>query len=102
MAMDILIQGFNHKVHADRIVQQLQTQQHLVPHQSLAVALQEAQVRIGFCPQAAQLAMGVLQLDPSRKIGRLRQCELAQLSRTIYRLWHQKSSANPAALRQPA
>jgi hypothetical protein len=101
MAMDILIHGFNHKVHADRIVQQLQTQQHLGPHQSLAVAVQEAQVRIGFCPQAAQLAMAVLQLDPSRKIGRLRQCELAQLSRTIYRLWHQ-SSSNPAALAQRA
>jgi hypothetical protein len=102
MAMDILLQGFIHKVHADRIVQQLQTQQHLGPHQSLGVALQEAEVRIGLCPQAAQLGMAVLQLDPSRKIGRLRQCELAQLSRTIYRLWHQKSSANPAALPQPA
>jgi hypothetical protein len=80
-------QDLLHAVQADRIVGSLQTQQHLRPHQALNAAVAAAQLESGFCERAGEMAMAVLHLDPQRKIGRLRSCELAQLARTIHRLW---------------
>jgi hypothetical protein len=40
--------------------------------------------------------MDRLQLDGSRKIGRLRRGELIQLARGIHRLWVQSVSTDPA------
>ena len=82
---------------ADRIVSQLQSQQHLRPHQSVREAVDRAQADTGFCPRAAEQAITSLQLNASGKIGRLRGCELVQLGRTIYRVWQQAISAQPSA-----
>lgn len=86
MTSSHLLNKHAHDVPADRICHQLQLQQHLNPHQSLAGALRQTHVSAVWYPQAVQQALHILQLDSSRKIGRLKQCELAQLSRTIQRL----------------
>jgi hypothetical protein len=85
---------------ADRLLAELQRQQHLFPHQLLGEALAQVRGRTGFCPQAGEAAVELLSLDGTRKIGRLRRSEIAQLARTIYRLWRQNLAA--ASESQPA
>jgi hypothetical protein len=93
--MDLSLLGFIRGMQADRIIEHLQTQQHLWPHQSLGTIVTRAQEALGFCPRAGERAISTLKLDPERKIGRLKQCELTQLARTIYRLWLQSTSIQP-------
>ena len=94
--MDRQFSEFIDNVQSDQIVGQLQTELHLRPHQSIAEAIGRARAATGFCPGAADEAMHALRLDGTRKIGRLRRCELVQLARVIYRYWRQPAHA-PAA-----
>lgn len=81
---------------ADQLVQQLQTAQHLAPHRALGEALERARHETAFCPLAAERAVESLQMDPQRKIGRLKRCEVAQLARAIVRFWKQGVGAEAA------
>lgn len=87
--MDRTYLRFVNSVSAERIIAQLQTAQHLWPHELVQQAVQRAGQETGFCPDAAQRAMRLLQLDSSRQIGRLKRCELVQLGRAIHRQWLQ-------------
>lgn len=70
----------------DRIVSQLQTQQHLRPHQTLAQAIERAGLQLGGCSNLFRQATEGMRLDVTRKIGRLKSCELTQLARMAWRL----------------
>lgn len=94
--MDLSLLGFIRGLQADRIINHLQTQQHLWPHRPLGAIVALAQEELGFCPRAGERAISTLKLDPQRKIGRLKQCEVTQLARTIHRLWLQNSSVPQA------
>ena len=62
---------------SDHILADLSARQHLTPHKSLGVALDESSNRLGFCPNAAQTAVGWLGLDTARALGRFtRTCEV--------------------------
>ena len=80
-------------VGAVKIVDALQSHQHLHPHRSLKESLANVSSEIGFCGGAADLAMSGLRLDPQQSIGRMRSPELAQLAHAIYRHWR---TLNPA------
>jgi hypothetical protein len=73
----------------DRLVQEFENQQHLHPLETVRQTVDRVQAAIGFCPAAAGRALESLKMDPQRKIGRLRHCELIQLARVIHRLWQQ-------------
>lgn len=74
---------------SNQILQDLSTRQHMGPHRPLGEALDRASQTLGFCPQAAAMALRWLQLDSNMAIGRLRRTQLIQLSRSIYRFWRQ-------------
>ena len=78
-----------HIPHADALLACFSTRQYLHPHQSVAETMTAAQGELGVCPMAAQTALDWLQINPERPIGRLRRCELVQLSRSIHRFWLQ-------------
>ena len=86
---------------SDQILADLSTRQHLTPHKSLATALEEASQRLGFCPNAAQTAVGWLGVNTSRSLGRFTRTELIQLARSIHRYWWQALNVNREAS-QPA
>lgn len=81
---------------ANRILADLTGRQHLRPHRPLGEALAAAAADLGFCPGAAETAIGWLQLDPAGAIGRLKHAELIQLARSIHRFWRQ-SLTTPAS-----
>lgn len=81
---------------ADRLVSLLQAQQHLKPHQTVAQALDRIRQQAGLCPSLCGEALELLQLDASRKIGRLKGCELTQLGRALGRLCQQATTIAPA------
>lgn len=83
---------------ADRIVHQLQVQQHLKPHQTVAKALDCVGRQAGFGAALCGEALELLRIEPSRKIGRLKGCELTQLARAVWRLWKQPASIPSAAV----
>jgi hypothetical protein len=93
MVMDGWSAGFARTLYAEHVSQHLQRQQHLDPQRSLETAMARAERELGFCPEAGQRALTTLGLDRSRKIGRLKRCELVQLARTILRNWHQTLAA---------
>jgi hypothetical protein len=70
-----------------QIIEQLQTEQFIRPHQTVADAMQRARDVIGFCPDAAAHALRWLEIDAAQKVGRLRRTELLQLSRCLQRAW---------------
>jgi hypothetical protein len=74
---------------SDRLVSLLQSQQHLRPHQTVGEALDQVRRQAGFAAGLAGEAIDLLQLDVSRKIGRLKGCEVTQLARAVWRLWKQ-------------
>ena len=71
------------------IVDALQKQQFLRPHQMMSQAVSEAGQTARFCPQAADRALRWLDLNADKPIGRLRLSELLQLARSIQRFWRQ-------------
>ena len=77
---------------AETILSFLSESQYLHPHQPLEEVLQGAADVAGVCPEAIAMTMQRLQLDSSKRIGRLRSSELVQLSRCIYRNWKQAAS----------
>ena len=79
---------------ADGILRELTVRQHLTPHRPLGDAVGDIIERVGACPEAAARAMGRLDLDPSRSIGRLKRGELIQLARGMYRLWSRSLAAD--------
>ncbi|MDB5298984.1 MAG: hypothetical protein JWO87_647 [Phycisphaerales bacterium] len=81
---------------SDQILQEFTTRQHMTPHRTLGEVLETASQALGFCPQAGETAMGWLQLDAGKAIGRLRRTELIQLSRSIHRFWRQGLAAKGA------
>ena len=81
----------------DDILRELSTRQHLVPHRPVGEALAAAAAEAGFCPAAAERALGWLQIDPAAKIGRLRRSELAQLAHSIYRFRRSSPAADAPA-----
>ncbi len=85
--MDRTFLRFVNASQAERIVNELQSAQHMWPHRSVQDAIEHAQLVTGFCPEAARKATQMLQMDRSRQIGRLRRCELVQLGRAIHRHW---------------
>ena len=72
---------------AEGILRELTVRQHLTPRRPLAEVVAETVERVGACPVAAERAMGRLELDGARSIGRLKRGELIQLARGVYRLW---------------
>ena len=70
----------------------LTVHQYLRPHQPLRDVLQRAMEELGCCPVAIQRAVAWLEMDASGAIGRLRRCELVQLSNSISRFWRQAVS----------
>jgi len=86
---------------SDQILADLSMRQHLTPHKSLGTALDESSQRLGFCPNAAQTAIGWLGLDTAKSLGRFTRTELIQLARSIHRYWWQALSAQ-SNMSQPA
>jgi len=82
---------------ADDILYDLTMRQHLKPHRSIGGALSDAASRLGYCLSAAERALGWLQIDPATSIGRLRRCQLTQLSQSIQRFG--RPTAAPYAIR---
>jgi|SRR5690348_116674 len=82
---------------SDHILADLSARQHLTPHKSLGVALDESSNRLGFCPNAAQTAVGWLGLDTARALGRFTRTELIQLARSIHRYWWQAVNSHSSA-----
>jgi hypothetical protein len=78
---------------AEGILQELTTRQHLAPHRPLSEVVAETVAAAGVCPAAAERALGWLNLQPDRSIGRLRRGELIQLARSMYRFWMESLSA---------
>ena len=72
---------------ADGILRELTVRQHLTPHRPLGEVVGEIVERLGACPVAAEGAMGRLELQHARPIGRLKRGELIQMARVMYRLW---------------
>jgi hypothetical protein len=87
---------------ADGILRELTVRQHLAPHRPLEAVVAEMIERTGACPVAAERAMGRLELDGNRPIGRLKRGELIQFARGMYRLWAQALAAEAAANATPA
>ena len=75
---------------SESMLNTLSTYQHLHPHEPLADALAHVRDEMGICPNAIEAAIGWLEVDPSKAIGRLRRTELMQLSRSIHRFWRQQ------------
>lgn len=75
-----------------RIIEQLQTEQFIRPHQAVAEAMERARQVIGFCPDAAAHALRWLEIDATVKVGRLRRTELLQLARCLERAWSAAAS----------
>jgi hypothetical protein len=73
------------------IVQALQRQQFVRPHQAVPRALEIAGIEVGFCRTVAKQAMAWLQIDAQTCIGRLRRSELLQLARSLHRIWRQNA-----------
>ena len=77
-------------VSSDGLLAAYTTYQHLHPHRPLTQALADAGDALRVCPQAAEAALGWLQIDPTRPIGRLRRTELVQLARAVHRFWQNR------------
>ena len=88
-------------IDSDGILRELSTRQHLTPHRRLSDVVSEIVENVGACPVAAERAMGRLELDGSRSIGRLKRSELIQLARSMYRYWSQALAAGESD-RSPA
>ena len=69
------------------IIERLQVEQFIRPHQTVGEAMERAREVIGFCPDAAAHALRWLEIDPRGKVGRLRRTELLQLARCVGRAW---------------
>jgi hypothetical protein len=74
------------------IIERLQAEQFIRPHQTVGEAMERARQVVGFCPDAAAHAMRWLEIDPNRKVGRLRRTELLQLARCLERAWNAATS----------
>jgi hypothetical protein len=71
----------------DHLLSDLTRRQYLRPHVPVGETLLASAEAIGFCPRAAEHALGWLEIDPAQSIGRLRRTELMQLTRSIHRFW---------------
>lgn len=91
--MDTLHSPF---VSAERLISQLQAQQHLRPHQTVLQAIDRAGLNANSGLTASRQAMDMLRIDPLRKIGRLKGCELIQLARAIWRLSRDTAASRSA------
>lgn len=80
----------------ESLLNELSTRQHLRPHEPLRDALARVESELGVCPNAIEAALGWLELDPAKSIGRLRRTELTQLARAIHRFWRQQSAPEAA------
>src|SRR5687768_5178749 len=69
------------------IIERLQAEQFIRPHQTVGEAMERAREAIGFCPDAAAHALRWLEIDARGKVGRLRRTELLQLARCLQRAW---------------
>lgn len=81
---------------AERIISQLQAQQHLRPHQTVVQAIDRAGLNVNSGPAASRQAVDMLRIDPLRKIGRLKGCEVTQLARAIWRLSRDAAASRSA------
>ena len=84
---------------ADKILADLSTRQFLRPHAELQDVLSASAEAVGYCPQAATHAREWLDIEPSRRIGRLRRTELTQLARSIHRFWRHTVALDSRASR---
>jgi hypothetical protein len=82
-------QSIRRMISADlqNLLEILTTRQHVHPHESVRVVLNQTVQELGVCPNAIEQALQWLQVDGSRSIGRLRRTELMQLARTVHRFW---------------
>jgi hypothetical protein len=84
-------------IDSESILTYLTMRQHVNPHTNTGEILAQAVDVLGCCPQAIERALGWLQIEPTRPIGRLRRSELVQLSRAVHRFWMQNTAALSAA-----
>ena len=73
--------------HADDILHELTTRQHLTPGRPWKDIVAETVAATGVCAAAADRALGWLNLSEDKPIGRLRRSELIQLARSMHRFW---------------
>ena len=87
--MDRQLAVFRQSVEIDQIASEITQQQHLRPHQTIAEAIERAQVSSGHWLSDAGQAIQSLNIDAERQIGRLKRTEIVQLARDIYSYWQQ-------------